>query len=425
MEKSFQIKNYFLSKLEILSLALFFIFFFFQAFPFYIGPLKVFYYYPALIFIYIIGLQIAGYQKFIASKEYILIYTVFALWIFYTAISIFWSIDHQEAIRMVFLRFISFFCFYVMTQFFTNNKRITFFELFVIISLIFNIFLAFYSVTTLQHLPTSKQYGRIHFVPTGAFFNENDFASALLICTPVLFFIKGKIKQHIAAVIILILFLVISIQGARLILIAYIPFMIWFLYKKTHILFKISTLVLTVSLVSYILMNYSMIRFMVNKQIDEHILSFGTELQSQRLGSMEIRVELYKIALEKFTESKGLGVGAGNIESTLSPYRTIPTTGIPNIHSLFFETLANEGVIGFSCLIFITFYSLLILKKIRFYDGSSKYKILCVVLFFVFSVSVPSSIKGVYIYWTMLGYAYALLFHQQEAKAGKELLIVK
>ena len=419
------VRKYLSDKVELILFLIVFIASFFQLFPYYEGKFAITYYFSTIMFITYITFQLSGLENFNFHKPILFLYFLFICWLMYGLVSLFFISNHDDGLRHIHLRFMSFFNFYVITQFLTSNKRINVYEKIILICIIWNIGLCIWEITTLQHLPPSKFHNIPTFIPTGAFNNQNDLPAAILICCPILIFMKGKFFKYLSAIVLLLIFIIMGTQGSRLVMMALFPFLLLHFIFKTSKLYKITTILSIILIVSFILYKFPVIRFFAKKQIKEHVISFGFEAQSQRLGSTRIRKELYLISLEKFAQSKGLGVGIGNFEKTLIPQRIYSTGSINVPHSLFFETLATEGIIGFS-LVFIIVFSILIpiFNKQRNYPSLSIFynnniseaekRVLIFLLFFIVAVSVPSSIRSYFIYWNILGYNYTLIYKKNE-----------
>jgi hypothetical protein len=414
-------RNYLIGKIELFLLALVFISVFFQIFPYYEGKFLITYYFSTIAFVIVALFQILNFEGFHFNKSILLIYFFFSCLLMYGLVSIFFSQNQDDGFRHLHLRFMSFFIFYVITQVLKTKKRIKIYEFIILVCVVWNIGVCVWEIATLQHLPVSKFHDELSFIPTGSFNNENDLPAILLLCCSILFFMKGKFLNYISITIMLILFIIMGVQGSRLVMLTLFPFLLYKFLFKTSKLYKLTVILLVSLIVSYIFINYPLVRFLTIKRIKEHVLSFGFEAKSQRLGSTSIRKELYVISLEKFSESYGFGVGTGNFEKTNSPQRLISTNLIIVPHSIFFETVATEGFIGLFFLCVIVFSSLLPLinnesrksifdlLKIKLLSENEK-QLLVFMLFFIVSVSVPASIRSYFIYWNILGYYYCLMY---------------
>jgi O-antigen ligase len=160
-----------------------------------------------------------------------------------------------------------------------------------------------------------------------------------------------------------------------------------------------------------------MFRF-AQMELNHRFRTLGDEAGSMFLRSGEIRMNLYSLSLGMLADSYGLGVGVGNFENTVDPQRLKGVGGINVPHNFFFETIATEGLVGLILVIMIIYYpflSILMRKgvKLRKMNEVDKRVLLFSVLFFI-SVAIPSGIRGMFFYWSLLGYNYALIMEKYE-----------
>ncbi|MCL2064621.1 MAG: O-antigen ligase family protein [Candidatus Cloacimonetes bacterium] len=416
------ISSYLMCKTEFIIFFLVFVSVFFQLFPYYEGYFIVTYYLPTLVFIIYFSLQIVGLEKLNINKSILFIYFLFFFWMFYGLGSLFFTLNHDFSFTTMHYKFIYFFNFYVITQFLSSESRIRFFEKLIIICILWNLSVSIWEITTLTHLPPSKYYNIPHYIPTGAFYNENDLPAALLICTPIILFMKGKYIENLCTILFLLLYMVIGFHATRIVLITLAPFLIYRIIFKMNLLFKLTALVIIFFSAMYIFSNIPMANFLFNKHIKERVASFGLEANSQRISSTTVRSRLYLISIEQMINSKGLGVGMGNFDNSFPYDRLNETDHVIQPHNFFFEILGSEGIPGFFLLCFIVFTPLLTIIKNKNRDSifsllniksltDTDKRVLLFFLFFVISSASPSSIRNYFIYWTILAYNYALTYN--------------
>lgn len=92
-------------------------------------------------------------------------------------------------------------------------------------------------------------------------------------------------------------------------------------------------------------------------------LDFGRLLEQRRQaeGSGAVRASVLTEGLRLVGETDGLGVGAGNAETSLRSLENF--TGVENLHNWWFEVLVNLGVVGLA--IFVAFYLTLLRGQLR------------------------------------------------------------
>jgi len=265
-------------------------------------------------------------------------------------------------------------------------------------------------------------YGRVTFIPTGAFFNQNDLSSAFLICCSMLLFMKSKIFS----IAMLVVYFIMIAQGARFNVMVLTPFLLHHFIFKTGWIYKFIVITSIVLMISFVYIKLPEIGEIANRHITVRATSFGREAESQEIGSVRSRWKLYEISLEKLVHTYGLGVGIGNFEDSITPERLIDI-GMEPVppHNFFVEMLATEGIIAFILINIIVFSLILpiirnerrksILSLFNLKDLSEPEKrVMLFLLFFAVAVAIPSSIRGHLIYWSMLGYNYVLIYNRHE-----------
>jgi hypothetical protein len=359
------------------------------------------------------------------NKHLLLAYIFFIFWICYGAFSLNYAGIRSEGIQDLFFRVENLFTFYIITQFFTNKNRLQFYEYAIMFSVIFLICVNVWEITTLQHLSSSRKFGTFSYVPTAACYNENNLASFYLVCCSLWFFRDKPLLKYLGAILLLLVFIVFLIQGARLAMLVSLPFILYHFIFKTGKIYKILTILILFYSSYYLYNNVPVLRYFVDYHMRTYVLTFGSESESQLASSAETRLVLYQIALEKLIRTKGLGVGMGNFERTTDPQSIYISGNTANAHSYFFEILGNEGIIGITLLVLILTIPLVVIYRdkkqkslgeiLNFFKYSNNEKTCLVfLLFFVVAVSLPSSINTHLFYWNILGYTYALMLNRSE-----------
>ena len=421
--------EYIRSKSEIVFFLILFFAIFFRVFRYNIGIFAFTTYltYPmALIFL---AFQFLNFIDVNYHKTLFVVYFMFLAWLMYGVITLFFTIAPDESLSTLHLRFSSFLNFYVVTQFLTSTKRFKMFELSLFICLIWNICVAFWEITTFNHLPMSNYADIISFVPTGAFVSENTFASKLLVCSSFLFFVKGKFYRHVAVSVLFLLFVIFCAQGARLAIMVFLPFLMYVFFKWTNFTYKLCLILLCIFTLNALYKQMPFAKTLIQQQIDTGILSFTAEQESLFQGSTRARIETLKIGIEEFVASAGLGTGVGSFGVViLSPQHVDKTMYTINAHFMFVEVLATEGIIGFILLFFIIFTCLLpiVVKDNRFSLfrwkslSPDEQHVILILLFIIVGTTLIASYRTKFIYWIILGYAYALMFNKPETHDSHE-----
>ncbi|MDD4156311.1 MAG: hypothetical protein PHY08_07025 [Candidatus Cloacimonetes bacterium] len=274
--------------------------------------------------------------------------------------------------------------------------------------LLFNVLVAFWEMLSLHHFPTSKRYQYLSFTPTGAFYNENSFAAVLMLCTPFLFYDYKKYYKIISDVLIVVVFIIFAAQGARLALLMYFPVMLYYIYKRTSLIFKISIFTIIIFSTLLLIHKFPAVGFIFNRHINNHVFSFGKEIESPLLGSMDVRKELYTLSVMNAIETRGFGKGIGNFERSISHAKKKTFSKDNNPHSLFFEITNSEGLISLISLSLIVFLPLFYMIRNDKLNNRMKFFIFWLVIYFTFSNFLPGNIRSIYLYWTVLSFVYVL-----------------
>jgi len=352
------IKQYIERSLELPLFLLIFGNVFFMMFPYFVGRF-VFagYLQYLLIFVYII-MQLTGIEKFKQNKEILFIYFCFTCLLFWELLSYLFLSQHEKAQGFLTHKMMSFCLFYVFSQYLSTEKRVSMFLKILVICILWNVGICLWEIFTVKHFPMSRMYDRVSIIPTGAFYNENDLSQLLLITIPVLFFSKNKILSHLCNLLLLIIFIITIIAGARLSLLAMFPIIIIHFITKTTIWYKIVIIAaITISINQFLISNPEILNI-VKLHIEKNVLSFSFETETMRTSSIKERMNMIVLQIEEFANSGGIGVGLANYEYSTMYTRRYWDNGTLFAHNFLFQTLCDEGIIGF-LLSIIIFFSLL------------------------------------------------------------------
>ena len=430
MEKLNPIKQYISVYSEYLFLIGLFLTVFFQTFKYYLGILFVAEYFIFFLLIFYIILLLLNIEKIHYNKTLFITYFLFLLLLMYGTIGMFFAQHTENVIYALFQRFISFLNLLVISQYLSTKKRIVFFEFILLFCILWNLGVAVWEITTLQHLPQSQFYGKLSFIPTGTFNNENNLAATFFICSPFLFFIKNKTKD-LAIFLLFIILLIITIIGARLLIFVFLPFFVYVFLKRLPILNKLIFCLVVFFAINAIFSKVPLAKEIASRQKMLDFSSFSDETDSQIPGSVEVRFYLMKVALEELGNSYGLGIGSGNFERRIHPDREAYLARIKVAHSLFFDVLATEGIIGFiivclivfSCLRAIVYQTNKSTKSTYFFLSLSEdeKKVMICILFFVVGTTLIGYYKDNQVFWSILGYSYAIIYNKNDNQLMRAL----
>lgn len=377
---------------------------------------------PFIFFLIILQILINRGKLFISIKN-IKFYLLFLiLWLSYSIISVIWAIDKLAALRQIYFLFQGLFLIFLIILFIKTNKDFKRFFVLKILLLMGLLGIGFWEHLTGQHLVLSGFFeearARFKFIPTGIFYNPNDFTTFLTLTIPFLIslirYVRKRAYKILAGGLLVISFYFVLITGSRanLLAIALMMFILFFflsnLKRKIKIIFTIFLVLFTVFL---LFPNFFQT---ISTRFTSEVTSFGSSYQWTK-GSTINRVNLARNALYYLREFYGLGVGAGNIEGHIdnyAPYWIRP--GLLNLHNWWLEILSEYGIFIFFS--YLMFYLGLIynLWKIWHKKLSHIEKMLCEALllalisFSIASIS-SSSIMAFKPQWLLFGFALAFL----------------
>ncbi len=331
----------------------------------------------------------------------------------YSLLSYIWAVNKDEALYYSTLLIRNAFVFVLFSALF--RKRIiclkaNYFYLFVLLAYLGT---ALWEMITWQHLPSSRFYGGSMFIPSGPFYGENLLAAFSLMLFPYLLFLpklhKGFLLKLVSGLLVLTLLVVITIQGARIALLAAMGLTFWVFIRYTSHTSKwvgFMLLLLVAVGVSHFAGKYVKIAASIAQY---ELNSIGSENTSMRMSSVKIRKQLIKESLDLTSNSAFMGVGAGNFERYMNTERKHRTGGIVNPHNYFLELMGNFGM-GF--LLFFLFLYLGWLhglwNAVRYGDPKLKHFYLMhfyALLLFIPAAAMPSSIKWNHFIWILFAMA--------------------
>jgi hypothetical protein len=420
------VRDYLKSKINTIVYALIFILVFFQFYPYSQGMFILFgYLFSYIAFSIYILLQVLQLVEFNDRRPILLIYFYFICWLFWCLITTYITTNHDYSFNFLNIKMLYFCTFYVVSQFLVSEERIKNFEYIILICVIFNFIHCIVEFVTLKHTAESIFAGKFHYIPTGAFFNQNDFPSAFLLVMPVFLFVDKDIFKHLGPIITFFFAMIVFITQTRLVAFSFYPFWLFQYVFKTKWLFKLLSIFTLIMIIYAIFTLVPGIKKISTRHFNYALHSFEIESKTQYLGSTQVRKKLYFISFDKFLDSKGLGIGTGRFAYSNTTDEFIETGYIEIPHNLFAEILATEGIPGFTFLCLIVFSPLFCVmnsikkKSFNFIKECSKEHkmVLVFTYFFLFATACPSSVNksNFIIIWTLLAYYYSILYSKNES----------
>lgn len=363
-----------------------------------------------LIFVSLIFLKNKKiYISHIKVKNYL--YFLF-IWFVYAIFSLGWAKTKIEAVREIVFLVFGFSIVFLVVYFFRKLHNYKWLYKIWILVLVFMIILGFWEVITGNHLAGSKLNTSSKYIPTGVFYNQNNFATYLALSIPFLLSLikyKDSYKKIIGIILLFSTLYLIILTGSRANYLAVIlGIIIWFLFNlniKNKVKYIFITIAIGIIFSSFFPEQFINILNEIKFQISSIFTNYFKFSTGERLGSIGVRINLIKNSLNLLIESFGFGVGAGNVEYYLKA----------NIHNWWFEILTNYGIFIFAG--YVLFYLGIIkelfkinkvFKKNSFELMISDTLLTAMVMFFLASIS-PSSILAFKPQWLLFAFSIGFI----------------
>ncbi len=329
------------------------------------------------------------------------------LWLGYNLASYAWALDTEQVLHysVWILRYLVMFL--IFSKLFTHYRYLEHFHWFLFGLMLLYLATAVWELVTFNHLPVSRRYGEIHYMPSGPFYQENHLAAYLLLFTPFLLFAprlgQRRIWNYLSAAAVLVLVVVITIQGARIALLALGAFLVWYFFFQLRWRHRFVLLAVLLALSAGIYMKYGKEVRLVYSVLQFQAQSLGSEGSSIYMSSIQIRKQLVSEAFHLAAGTGFMGVGGGNFEPRLSGEAVFRTAGIINPHNYLMELFGNWGILILAA--FVGLYLHWLLGLWRLYRRTSgqerlRYLMYGVSLLLFLPVSLlPSSIRWQYFIW--------------------------
>ncbi len=357
-----------------------------------------------------------GYFHLSDMKFYAYIFLL--LWIGYSLLSFFWAKNPTIVLKYTYALVTKFVLFFIITQLITSIKMFNCFFYILYFIYIIYITISIWEFTTWNHLAPSSLTvrGVQSFIPTGPFYNQNNFAWILIIISPFIFFsinfFKNSFLKIFSFLLLLISLLIFIAQGARIALLLFsVEILIYFTFflnlKK-----KIVVLLFFIFMLLFFSNHYPKEYNLIKNYSIKHFSILSKEKETIRLESMETRVLLTKFALEMTLDTYLFGVGSGNYLDNMDYKRAEATSDILNTHNYIVELIATNGLlIGLFFVFSIFFIAIKLLRKAKREKTKNKFLLLAAgysLIIFIPAGALPSSIMLFFCHWIILAAIFSL-----------------
>lgn len=303
------------------------------------------------------------------AKTYLQVIFIF---LSYSALSLLWSFDRSRGVEeMIYyiVHFMFFFEIIVFSRYAVNPANSI--SKGWMYSVVMTLVVALWEITTDNHLALSRQESG-SVMNTGTeilmrnfasvtFGNYNSYVTFLCFALPSVFYrmmqitsFKFKIMVPIVVLLLSVVCILFNASRGGLVAVA-VMFGIYFFMSSKN---KNSLLSFILVIVAGIL-----ILFCFGENM---LLAIVARSSEGGLFEDSARMEIWYVALKTLAASLGFGTGIGGLQQGMSHF----TNGITVPHNIFFEILAQFGIL--ICFIFVCFYFCLLLKMRRVHDLDMK-----------------------------------------------------
>ncbi len=346
-------------------------------------------------------------------------------WLIFNLASYVWAQDRDEVLlySLWILRYLILFL--AFGKLFTQQKFLDRVPWFLAGMVLLYVATALWELSSFSHLPTSRYYGRISYMPTGPFYNENNLAAYLMLFSPFLLFMP-KLARHrgwgyLSGVVIVIIMIIMTIQLARIGMLALGAFMLYFFLFQVKWRHKLA-FVLVVGLIGGgIYLRYQKQIGLIWKVMQHQTASIGSERSAAYMGSVQIREQLLVESFEMSARKGFMGVGGGNFEPEMRGEAMLRTGWMTNPHNFLMELFGNWGILIFGGFVWLYLHWLAGLWRLyRRSEGRQRSRYLmylCSLVLFLPASVLPSSIRWNYFVWIYFAAVNAMLHTGSKQRA--------
>jgi teichuronic acid biosynthesis protein TuaE len=375
--------------------------------PFQLFPYRIFF----ILLLPLFCIRILFREKlslFNSSIKWYLIFLIF--WLGCSFISLTWAMSRMDALKDIIFLFMGISLIFFLCRYFQDKTDLTRIYYLCFTAFVCLILIGFWELVTGSHLFSSMFFSYPSYsMPTGVFFNQNDFASFLALYIPfgigMLFYGRRLILKALGILSVLgAVYLIIitnCVSGILAVVLELVVLFVLFVISKR----KAGWLAVLIPVVGVIVVwQYPL--------IEQYIV---------QMASVGERFNLIRNGLHFLHSTFGFGVGAGNIEYWMAHFAKYDNGGVLNIHNWLAEVLVGYGVFVFAG--YLLFYLGIIFKlvKVRFCTANNLNRLFCDTLIlslcgFFFACNGPSSFLNINAQWYIFGIALAFIKQVTSAK---------
>jgi teichuronic acid biosynthesis protein TuaE len=351
---------------------------------------------------------------FNSSIKWFLIFLVF--WMGYSFFPLTWAMSKMDALKEIVFLFMGISLVFFICRYFKDKKDLTRIYYICFVVFICLILIGFWELITGNHLSSSMFLGDpARFIPTGVFYNQNDFASFLALYIPfgigILCYARSIIPRVLAVLSVFsavyLILITGCLSGLLAVMLEVLVLLVLYMFRKIKAYWLA---ILIPAVCAIIVWKYPIIH--------QYIL---------QMASVDERFNLIRNGLHFLCSTYGFGVGAGNVEYWMGNY-AIYDIVVLNIHNWWAEVLVEYGIFVFVG--YVLFYLGIIYKLVRVYFITTKRfeKLFSSTLILslcglFFACNGPSSFLNINAQWYIFGIALAFLFYitsvEEQSRQGR------
>ncbi len=284
-----------------------------------------------------------------------------------------------------------------------------------------SILVAFWEMLTAKHLITSQyhpknyEYNKFEtfivltkvYIPTSFYGNQNDFSTYIILSLPIIFFMVRRYLIKLPLLLAGIFIIFYTVSRANLIGLLFQAVTLLFLMNRRFNLIYVPLLIISIFSTIYIV-NYIASSPYPEFIKDERFKRFYGNIRNKIIATMKakkdfstiIRENLYKSSFEYFLDSKGLGVGIGQLKYLFENKPKYYVFYFSDPHNFYLEILAKFGIIVFFAYILFLIY--IFLNTLNTISNPMSKAIFLSLLGFLFGSISPYSLILFYPFWAFV-----------------------
>ncbi len=284
-----------------------------------------------------------------------------------------------------------------------------------------SLLVAFWEILTAKHLITSQYHPKNYehnkyevfivttkvYIPTSFYGNQNDFSTYIILSLPIIFFMVRNYLIKLPLLLSGIFIIFYTVSRANLIGLFFQAIALPFLMNRRFNLIYIPLLIISIFSAVYT------VGYIANSPYpefikDERFRRFYGNIRNKIINTLKaredfstlIRKNLYRSSFEYFLDSKGLGVGVGQLKYLFENKPKYYVFYFSDPHNFYLEILAKFGIIVFFAYILFLIY--IFLNTLNTISNPMSKAIFLSLLGFLFGSISPYSLVLFYPFWAFV-----------------------